>query len=70
MKGRKFMPLVAAAVVSVLTLAVAGRAELPVGFLSRGGGPLAVSAAIENGRPTGVWLCGQGRLVFTGELTP
>lgn len=52
-----------------IALAGAGKAELPVGFVSRGGAPLAVSAAIQDGQAVGVWLCGQGRLVFTGELT-
>lgn len=55
-------------VAAAIAVAAAGDADLPVSFLSRGGAPLAVSAAIAGGTATRVWLAGQGRLVFTGSL--
>jgi diaminopimelate epimerase len=55
-------------VAAALALAAAGEAELPVNFVSRGGGPLSVAAVIDGNWARDVWLCGEGRLVFTGEL--
>ena len=51
-----------------VALAAAGVAQLPIGFVSRGGAPLSVAGQIRDGRAVNVWLCGEGRLVFTGEL--
>ena len=55
-------------VAAALALAAAGEAELPVDFVSRGGGPLSVTAVLDGSWARDVWLCGEGRLVFTGEL--
>lgn len=53
----------AALVVAELT----GQA-LPIAFLSRAGLELGVRATVRGRRAEDVWLAGQGRLVFTGEL--
>ncbi|HEU5049102.1 MAG TPA: diaminopimelate epimerase [Gemmatimonadales bacterium] len=55
-------------VAAAIALAEAGVGELPMRFVSRGGAPLAVSAVLNESGATNVWLCGEGRLVFTGEL--
>ena len=54
-------------VAAAVALAAAGEATLPVEFLSRGGARLVVSATLRDGVARDVWLCGQGRVVFTGE---
>ncbi|HEU4762674.1 MAG TPA: diaminopimelate epimerase [Gemmatimonadales bacterium] len=52
---------------SALALASRGEASLPVPFVSRGGAPLAVAAALgADGAARDLWLTGQGRLVFEG----
>jgi len=53
-------------VAAALALACRGEAELPLSFLSRGGPELAVRAQLEGARATGLWLGGQGRLLFCG----
>ena len=55
-------------VAAALALAASGDADLPVNFLSRGGGPLAVAATLDGPWARDVWLSGEGRLVFAGEL--
>ena len=55
-------------VAAAVAMAAAGHATMPVGFRSRGGSPLSVAAEIDAGRATQVWLCGEGRLVFNGEM--
>ena len=55
-------------VAAAVAVAVSGAAELPVNFRSRGGAPLSVAATLEDGIARDVWLCGEGRLVFTGKL--
>lgn len=57
-------------VAAALALAAWGRATLPLDFVSRGGAPLAVSGSLDGSSVTGVWLCGQGRVTFTGTWTP
>jgi diaminopimelate epimerase len=49
-------------------LALGSRAEvsLPVRFRSRGGPELTVRARLEGSRASGIWLTGQGRLLFRG----
>ena len=47
-----------------LALAGHGEANLPVRFRSRGGEELQVRAALVDRRASGVWLGGQGKLVF------
>lgn len=56
-------------VAAAVAVAAGGHGELPMNFRSRGGSPLAVTASLENGTAREVWLCGEGRLVFTGELS-
>jgi diaminopimelate epimerase len=56
------------------TVAVAGSLagwgldRLPVRIVSRGGGVFTVAGAAEGGRVTEPWLCGEGRLVFSGHM--
>ena len=56
-------------VAAAVAVAASGGGELPMQFRSRGGSPLSVSATLDQGRARDVWLCGEGRLVFTGELS-
>lgn len=53
-------------VAAALALASRGEAQLPLSFRSRGGPELSVRAEMAGPRATGVWLGGQGRLVFRG----
>jgi diaminopimelate epimerase len=53
-------------VAAALALASRGEAQPPLSFRSRGGLDLTVRADLEGRRATGVWLGGQGRLVFRG----
>jgi diaminopimelate epimerase len=46
------------------SLALRGEASPPVAFVSRGGQPLLVRAALEGRQASDVWLGGQGKLVF------
>lgn len=55
-------------VAAAAALATFGEAPLPIQFQSRGGSPLAVAGTLEDGMVRDVWLAGEGRLVFTGEL--
>lgn len=55
-------------VAAAVAIAATGRGALPMQFRSRGGAPLAVSATLVDGAARDVWLCGEGRLVFTGDL--
>lgn len=55
-------------VATALALAAAGLADLPIRLQSGSGCVYSVSAQLEAGRATDVWLCGEGRLVFTGTL--
>ena len=56
------------AVAAAVLLAHAGRAQLPLAILSRGGKVLHIAATLSDGQATNVWLAGEGRLVFTGKL--
>jgi diaminopimelate epimerase len=53
-------------VAAALALATRGEAELPLRFRSRGGQDLTVRADRNGSRATGIWLGGQGELVFRG----
>jgi diaminopimelate epimerase len=53
-------------VAAALALGSRGEAKFPLRFRSRGGPELTVGADLEGPRATGVWLGGQGRLVFRG----
>ena len=51
-----------------VALALRGEVTPPVTFRSRGGQLLVVRASLDGRRARGVWLGGQGRLVFRGVL--
>jgi diaminopimelate epimerase len=53
-------------VAAAVALAYRGEAELPIRFRSRGGPELAVRAQLNGTQVTGVWLGGEGRMVFRG----
>lgn len=53
-------------VAAAAALASRGEAGLPMRFRSRGGSELVVRAELDGSRVTGVWLGGQGRLLFSG----
>ncbi len=53
-------------VAAALAVALAGEATLPIEFWSRGGSLLSVAGQINGPMARGVWLCGEGRLVFEG----
>ena len=55
-------------VAAAVAVAMTGRGELPMHFRSRGGSPLSVTATLDDGCARDVWLCGEGCLVFTGEM--
>lgn len=52
-----------------LALAHIGLADLPVRIRSRSGSIYSVSGVLDGSEASDVWLCGEGRLVFTGSLT-
>jgi diaminopimelate epimerase len=56
-------------IAAALALAGAGLAQLPLRIRSSSGCVYSVSATIDGGLASDVWLCGEGRLVFVGELT-
>lgn len=51
-----------------IVLAMTGRRALPTDFRSRSGRPLRVSARLTDSQAVDLWLGGEGRLVFEGEL--
>ena len=53
-------------VAAALALSARAEASLPVRFRSRGGPELTVRAHLEDSRASGIWLAGQGRLLFRG----
>ncbi|MFI5209168.1 MAG: diaminopimelate epimerase [Gemmatimonadales bacterium] len=55
-------------VAAALALAGQGTLRLPASFKTRSGRHLEVNARLAEGRAEDVWLGGEGRLVFTGEL--
>lgn len=55
-------------VAAALALAAAGLTDLPVRIRSGSGCVYSVTGTLETDRATDVWLCGEGRLVFTGDL--
>ncbi len=55
-------------VATALALAAAGLTDLPVRLRSGSGCVYSVSGRLEGTRATDVWLCGEGRLVFTGQF--
>jgi len=57
-------------VAAAVAVAQAGQGSLPLRFRTIGGPLLSVSASLEEDRATGVWLAGEGRLVFEGQFPP
>jgi diaminopimelate epimerase len=57
-------------VMAAIALVVSGRAELPLRLRSAGGKPLVVTAQLNGTKATGVWLCGEGRVVARGVWLP
>jgi diaminopimelate epimerase len=55
-------------VAAALGLAGAGLAALPVRIRSAGGGVFSVAGRVDGLEASEVWLCGEGRLVFRGNL--
>jgi diaminopimelate epimerase len=53
-------------VAAALALSSRSEASLPVRFRSRGGPELTVRAQVQGSRASGIWLAGQGRLLFRG----
>ena len=53
-------------VAAALALSSRAEASLPVRFRSRGGPELIVRGRLEGSRASGIWLAGQGRLLFRG----
>lgn len=56
-------------VAAALAMAAEGLVPLPSEWRTRSGEPLAVSGELSDGVASEVWLRGQGRLVFTADLT-
>ncbi len=54
-------------VAAALALAAAGLDQLPLRFRSASGRVLAVQAELDGHLASQVWLCGEGRLVYSGE---
>lgn len=55
-------------VAAALALAAQGAAGLPVRIRSASGLVYSVAGKLDGDRASDVWLCGEGRLVFTGSL--
>lgn len=53
-------------VAAALALAVSGADQLPLRFRSGSGRVLTVSARVQAGMATEIWLCGEGRIVARG----
>lgn len=56
------------AVAAAVALARAGRATMPLDLVTRSGRLLRIRATLVGQRAREVWLAGEGRLVFRGEL--
>ncbi len=56
------------AVAAAVALILRGQAQSPLVLTTRSGKPLRVRARVEGPRVEDVWLAGEGRLVFTGQL--
>ena len=55
-------------VAAAVALAALGEARLPLTLKTRSGRDLTVRARLEGGRAVDVWLQGEGRVVFEGQL--
>lgn len=56
------------AVAAAVALAAAGQVSLPTTLVTRSGRSLRIRATLSGAQATDVWLAGEGRLVFVGEL--
>lgn len=56
------------AVAAAVALAGAGRASLPMDLVTRSGRLLSIRATLRGARASEVWLAGEGKLVFRGEM--
>ena len=56
-------------IAAAIALAAAGLARLPMRIRSGSGCLYSISGQLEDGLARDVWLCGEGRLVFVGELS-
>lgn len=56
------------AVATAVSMALDGRAELPLDLWARSGRILRINATLSDGFARNVWLAGEGRRVFTGTL--
>ncbi len=57
------------AVASAVALSRFAKAALPLSITTRGGKPLSIRARLSGEMATDVWLTGEGRLVFEGNLS-
>jgi diaminopimelate epimerase len=56
------------AVAAAAALIARGEARSPLVLTTRSGKPLSIRATVNGTRVEDVWLAGEGRLVYTGEL--
>ncbi len=57
-------------IAAALAVGSAGLAELPIQIRAGSGSVYSVSAVLNGAEASDVWLCGEGRLVFSGEFGP
>lgn len=57
-------------VAAAVMVAQSGRGGLPLRFRTSGGPILSVTAVLDDARASGVWLAGEGRLIFEGQFPP
>lgn len=57
-------------IAAALAIGSAGWSELPVQIRAGSGSIYSISAVLGGTQATDVWLCGEGRLVFSGEFEP
>lgn len=57
-------------IAAALAVGSAGLSELPIQIKAESGCIYSVAAALDGTQATDVWLCGEGRLVFSGEFEP
>jgi len=56
------------AVAAAAALIARGEARSPLVLTTRSGKPLSVRATVKGARVDDVWLAGEGRLVYTGQM--
>ena len=55
-------------IAAALAIGGAGLADLPLQIRSHSGSVYSISAILTSSTATDIWLCGEGRLIFIGEL--